>query len=217
MYIYLDESGCLGFDFDKKGTSKYFIVTLLVIYTEKDKKKLEKGVERTIKNKVKKGRKTKKEKTNVELKGASTTIQVKKYFWKQIKKINFRIYALVLNKKRVFSYLRADKNRLYNFVSHILLDNVPFSVEKSEICIIIDRSKNKAEREKFNNYLLVQLKGKIEPAVLLNIFQSKSNDIKGLQAVDMFSWGIFRKHERKDYKWYDIFQRHIFFETKYLP
>lgn len=30
MYIYLDESGDLGFDFRKKGTSKHFIITVLL-------------------------------------------------------------------------------------------------------------------------------------------------------------------------------------------
>jgi hypothetical protein len=30
MYIFLDESGDLGFDFTKRKTSKFFVMTLLV-------------------------------------------------------------------------------------------------------------------------------------------------------------------------------------------
>ena len=30
MFIFLDESGDLGFDFDKAKTSRYFVITLLV-------------------------------------------------------------------------------------------------------------------------------------------------------------------------------------------
>ncbi|MFW5704642.1 MAG: DUF3800 domain-containing protein [Nanoarchaeota archaeon] len=34
-YIYLDESGCLGFNFDKKGTSSVFVVTFIETSLEK--------------------------------------------------------------------------------------------------------------------------------------------------------------------------------------
>lgn len=44
IYLYLDESGDLGFDFRKKKTSKFFIVTCL--FTE-DKKPIEKIVKKT--------------------------------------------------------------------------------------------------------------------------------------------------------------------------
>lgn len=43
-YIFLDESGDLGFDFDKKGTSKYFLITCL--FTAK-KRMIEKVVSKT--------------------------------------------------------------------------------------------------------------------------------------------------------------------------
>lgn len=41
--------------------------------------------------------------------------------------------------------------------------------------------------------------------------------IAGLQAVDLFSWGIFRKYENGDYGWYTIYWHKIRFETEYLP
>jgi hypothetical protein len=31
MYIYLDESGNLDFDFSKKGATQFFVITLLII------------------------------------------------------------------------------------------------------------------------------------------------------------------------------------------
>jgi len=63
----------------------------------------------------------------------------------------------------------------------------------------------------------VQIKGQIDPKAPLEIFQSKSDEIRGLQAVDMFSWGVFRKYERNDNEWYNIFKKKISFETVYLP
>jgi len=44
-YIFLDESGDLGFNFKKKGTSDFFIITFL--FLDESKKSLEKIVKRT--------------------------------------------------------------------------------------------------------------------------------------------------------------------------
>jgi hypothetical protein len=71
----LDESGDVGFDFDKASTTSYFVVTLLLVRGEKNRKAMDKGVERTLKNKVNVG-KTKKKSEN-ELKGAKTALPVK--------------------------------------------------------------------------------------------------------------------------------------------
>ena len=35
-------------------------------------------------------------------------------------------------------------------------------------------------------------------------------------AVDLFSWGIFRKYEKKDLKWFEIFREKVAFEEQYL-
>jgi hypothetical protein len=37
------------------------------------------------------------------------------------------------------------------------------------------------------------------------------------QAADLFSWGIFRKYEKRDTEWYKIFNSKIRYESKYLP
>jgi hypothetical protein len=42
-YIFLDESGDLGFDFSKKKTSQYFVVTFLFVHKKRP-------VEKVIKN-----------------------------------------------------------------------------------------------------------------------------------------------------------------------
>jgi hypothetical protein len=57
MFIYLDESGDLGFDFTKQGTSRFFIITLLVIHSNEVNKKILKIVERTIKDKINRNKK----------------------------------------------------------------------------------------------------------------------------------------------------------------
>ncbi|MCP4482785.1 MAG: DUF3800 domain-containing protein [bacterium] len=54
MYIYLDESGDLGFDFSKEKTSKYFIITLLCVASKRSLDKIVKNIFKTFnKNEIK--------------------------------------------------------------------------------------------------------------------------------------------------------------------
>ncbi len=49
MFIYLDESGDLGFDFEKRKTTKKFVITLLVCNSDAARKELDKAVRCTLK------------------------------------------------------------------------------------------------------------------------------------------------------------------------
>lgn len=53
-YLFLDESGDLGFDLRKRGSSNYFVITFLLVKGNRERKALENAVERTIKSKVRK-------------------------------------------------------------------------------------------------------------------------------------------------------------------
>jgi hypothetical protein len=52
MFIYLDESGDLGFDFTKSKTTRHFVITLLVCDGRSVHVQFEKAVRRTLKNKL---------------------------------------------------------------------------------------------------------------------------------------------------------------------
>lgn len=215
MFIYLDESGDLGFDFTKGGTSRFFVITLLILDDYESNKRLFKAVERTIKNKIRKG-KSKKIKT-LELKGAKTDASVKKYFFKNLNDAKVRIYSLVLNKARVYEELQASKKRLYNFVARLLLEKCPFGEAKNKIILTLDKSKDQKGIREFNQYLLLQLQGLIPIKIPIEIYHAVSHENKGIQAADLFSWGIFRKYERNDVLWYNVFRERIKFEDVYLP
>lgn len=85
-----------------------------------------------------------------------------------------------------------------------------------QVELIIDRRKSKQEIVEFNAYLANQLKGRIDPLVPLDIFHWISHETPGLQAVDLFSWGIFRNRERGDDRWRKIFDEKIRFDDIYL-
>lgn len=216
MFIYLDESGDLGFDFSKRKTTKKFIITILVCNSDTARKELGKAVRRTLKNKL--NRKKNKPRLITELKGTNTTLKIKQYFFRNIKSDDWAIYALALNKSRVEASLKtkAGKKKLYNFLSRFLLEKLPLSNTEQNVEMVVDGSKNKKETKDFNQYLFNQVEALLPLNTAFDISHLSSAESTPLQAVDLFCWGIFRKYERDDKAWYDVFKDKIRFETEYL-
>lgn len=120
MYIYLDESGDLGFEFGDKKPSSYFIITLLVCDNQESAKTIKKSVEKTLKNRM--YNKTKHSHVH-ELKGTKTNLGVKRYFFQHVDKNNaWKIYSIILDKKIVLRKLPMpiDKHRIYNVMANHL-------------------------------------------------------------------------------------------------
>jgi hypothetical protein len=215
LFLYLDESGDLGFDFVNKKPSKFFVVTILVVNGQDNNRKLIKGVKKTLRRKL--NPKNKRNRIVQELKGTGTTFEIKRYCYHQLKDIDFKIYSIILNKRRVHEALIKNKARIYNYISRLLLEKIPFDDESVSFQFIIDKSKNRPEILDFNNYIRSQLEARINPGVPLDINHLVSCDNCGLQAVDMFSYGFFETYERKKKDWLNVFQDKIGYYTVYLP
>lgn len=215
IYLYLDESGDLGFDFINKKPSKFFTITILVIKGNVENRLLFNAVKKTLRRKL--NPKAKRKRIIDELKATNTTFEIKKYFYEQVKGLNFYIYAITLNKRRVYESLRHNKTRVYNFITRNVLDQISFKDVDSQIELTIDKSKSKPEIIEFNTYIRRQLEAKINPHIPLNIYHLNSTESGGLQAVDMFSYGIFEKYERKRKDWFITFKDKVKYDTLYLP
>jgi len=209
LYLYLDESGDLGFDFFSKKPSKFFTIAILAIRGVNNNRVLLKSVRKTIRRKLCK-------KSLQELKGSHSTIEVKRYFYNLVSSVPFDIYALTLNKKRVYNELTQKKDRVYNFIARNVLDRIPFDNTLKRIEFIIDKSKNRREIGEFNDYIVRQLKGRLDPKIPLNISHHTSIENPGLQAIDLFSWGIYRRYERADNEWYNLFKARVRYDERYL-
>lgn len=100
MYVFLDESGDLGFDFNKN-PSKYFSITLLVCYNRSTLFSFKSAIKRTLLAKLNQ----KNTKIPIsELKGSNTTIKIKQYFYRQLLKYpdqSWEIYSIVVDKKKL--------------------------------------------------------------------------------------------------------------------
>ena len=207
----MDESGCLGFDPNKKGTSKNFIISFLLI---SNKRPIEKIVRKTFRNMLPKDKKghpgvlhATKEKTSIiknVLEGLSTLNDVK-------------IMYLRLNKERVYTHLRDEKQVIYNFVTNILLDrliNKGLCLQDSQITLIASRREtNKILNEQFQGYTHTKVKN--NHGLHINVEIKTPSQEKGLQVVDFVSWSCFRKYEHADSRFYDIISD-IIIEDKML-
>lgn len=211
-YLYLDESGDLGFDFVNKKPSKFFTITILAVSSFDNNKKILKAVKMTLHRKFKK-------KDNVrELKGKDISLEVKKYLYKNLKEIKFGIYAITLNKQRVYEELTRSKSRVYNYIAKKVLEQIPFEKNnKDRVQLIIDKSMGKPEIVEFNAYIRRQLEAKLNPKVPLDIYHWRSHENYGLQVADVFCWGIFKKYEAHKTEWYDIYAKDkVIFDDQYL-
>jgi hypothetical protein len=213
MYIYLDEAGDLGFDFSKPKTTKRFVITLLVCQDHVAKRNLEIAVRRTVKNKINRPKHTN---DANELKGTHTTIVLKKYFLKQFDCVNWHVYSLVLNKIQIVKSLPHGftQARLYNYLARDLIEKLPLRTAFSNVRLIVDRSKSRDEIRDFNTYIKNHVEALLPLNTSFQIEHLSSCESAGLQAADLFCWGIFRKHETSDFLWYREFSNRIMYEKE---
>lgn len=212
--LYVDESGDLGFDMLKPGTSKYFVITLLCV--KKDNDKFKGAVIRTLKNKI--NHRKNNSRIAKELKGAKIPIVLKKYFFKHLPVDGWEIYSVVLDKDKIPTTLKnvQGRKKLYIHMARFLLEKINFPREIKRLDIYIDKSTGNEEAKEFNHYIQSYLRENIAKKTILNIYHVKSEESFGIQAVDLFCWGIARKYSHLENAWYDIFKHRIRFEGIYL-
>ena len=192
-YIYIDESGDLGFS---KKSSKYFILSAFVLESPKTIKKIIKNMRR---NKFKKQLKK-----VTELKASSSSKDVRKYLLEKINAVkNAQIFHIILEKQKVGSlYLIENKDKLYNYVAGKLAEIITF--DGIDLDIIVDKSKKKIfQINDFNDYFVSILERNPNNPTC-DIFHSNSFSFAGLQFADFIAWSMFQKFEKSNSEYNDI-------------
>ena len=214
MYLYLDESGDLGFDFENKRSSRFFVITLLSVMQPRSIKVINKAVSRTLDKKV---NHSKKNRMVSELKGGATTLEIKAYFLEYLDKNSddVSIYSIILDKVSLLKRIKKPiTERIYNHMAYQLLEKVQFFGTK-QVSLIVDRSKNNIGIKEFNDYLHANLSLCLNLKTKFYIAHDKSEKHKGIQAVDMFCYGVARKYEFQDESWYGLFKDKIKIECEF--
>lgn len=96
------------------------------------------------------------------------------------------------------------------------MEQVVFPDSLPVVNLVVDRCKNSEEIKDFNQYVENQLQALLPLETRLFITHEASQENPGLQAVDLYCWGIARKDDKGDTAWYNLYRDKIVFETVYL-
>lgn len=209
-YLFLDESGDLGFD-PKRKNSKYFVITILFA---SDKKPLENIVKKIHKNLRKKVKKL----SGGMLHAVKEKPITRKRLLRLLGQKDISIMTIYLNKSKVYTHLQDEKHVLYNYVTNILLDRIMtkhLDKDREITLIAAKRETNKFLNMGFKDYLENQLKNKHKALIEVEI--RTPSEEKALQAVDFACWAIFRKYEIGDDSYYGLFKKIIIEENPLFP
>lgn len=211
-YIFLDESGDLGFDWNKSKTSKYFIITAL--FTTK-KTNLDKIVKKVFKSFSKK--ELKRHKSILHSYNELPKTRIKLLQMLSLEDIS--VITICLNKKKVYVDLKNAKHILYNYVANILLDRI-FTKKLIPLTAKIELIASRRETNRFLNlnfksYLEQEAKQKHQ--LNLKVETKQPHEEKSLQIVDFICWAIFRKYEHSDMSYVDIIKSKIVQENSLFP
>ncbi len=130
----------------------------------------------------------------------------------------WRLYAITVNKSRVYSYLRSKsgKKKLYNFLTKELLKAIQLKDLITVVNLVVDRCKDSEDRKDFNAYIKANLETAFPLETTIYITHENSQENANLQAVDMFCWGIQRKENNDDTLWYNEFSHALARHIHYL-
>ncbi len=190
-YVFIDESGDLG-----RFGNRYFVIAGLVT---KDKKPLDRIIKRIRQRRLKKSIKE-----LMEIKAHSADETIRKEVLDKVRQTDVEIYALVLDKNKVFSNLFDVQNRFYNYLVGQMLSRINLGKEK--VIINIDKKHtNSFLRDDFLKYIQKRLMEKRDGSTF-EIFQLPSESSNALQVVDFVAWAINRKFNSGDDSYYSIIE-----------
>jgi hypothetical protein len=191
-YIFLDESGDLGFDFSKPRTTKHFLLTFLVCENKRPIEKCVKSTHAALRQRHKK--------VDSWLHASREEPSTRNRLLRKLAEKDCSIMVIYLNKKKVYTKMQDEKAVLYNYVANILLDRIftkKLVVKGPDICLVASRKEtNKFLNQNFRSYLESQADR--NHGVSLKVQIKTPAEEKALQAVDFVSWAIFREYEYGD-------------------
>ncbi len=183
VYLYIDESGDLGFS---KGGSKYFILSCVKMDNEETNKQF-----RRIPKKIRQRMLSKKMKEQPELKFSNSSVLIREQFLSRVAKLNVEIYSIIIKKEYTQKQLRDNLPILYNYLMKVLLEQPLQRLKKpNELHICLDRCMSLGQRENFESYIKTEFLSIFKEIPNLKIVHENSCNDGGLQVID-FICGAF--------------------------
>ena len=198
MYVYLDESGDLGFG---QGGAKYFTIAFVVMENPVPFRRYVKEVK--IKYHIP---------PDVELKGNTTREVIKKDLLNRFAKLDIEVHAITVRKKNVEPKLRKDTNILYNYMVGLsLVERILEEPKYAQVVINVDRRTIAITSGfKFNEYLRYKIWYERERRDIdLNIHHLDSHEAYAIQGIDVICNSLFRKYNSNNYTLFNVIQNKV--------
>jgi hypothetical protein len=198
IYVYLDESGDLGFG---QGGTKYFTIAFVVLKTPVHFIRCVK--ETKIKYNIPR---------HVELKGNTTRQIIKEDLLTKLRKLDIEVHAITVRKENVEPKLRRDTNILYNYmVGLLLVERILSEPLGAGVIINVDRRViSITSGFKFNDYLRYKTwyEGQRQD-IELEIKHLDSHRNYAIQGIDIICNSIFKKYNSNNYKLFKVIQEKV--------
>jgi hypothetical protein len=211
-YIFLDESGDLGFDFTKPKTSKYFVITFLFATDKKPLEKIIKKIIRSFATKERVGHPG-------TLHAVKESPRIRLKLLNELARHDISILTIYLNKQKIYTTKKDEKPIFYNLITNILLDRIIgkrlVPTTRPIMLIASRRETNKYFNDNFKTYLESQIERNHKLKLQVQI--KTPHHEKSLQVVDFAAWAIFRKHEYDDELYYNVIKSRVVEENPLYP
>jgi hypothetical protein len=183
VYLYIDESGDLGFN--EKG-SKYFVLSCVKIEDENTNKHFNR-----IPKKIRQTTLTKKWKKHSELKFSNSSVLIRQRFLNRVAKLDLEIFVIIIEKKYTKKQLQENLPILYNYLIKVLMEQPIESLKKpNKLEVYLDKCMSQGQRENFEQYVKTEFLSVFKSIPRLNIKHKNSHENGGLQVTD-FVCGAF--------------------------
>lgn len=201
LYVYLDKSGDLDFDFVKKKPSRFFTLCALVFRGQANALAMNSAVKRS-------GRPP-------ELTRGAQLLNAQKCFYKRVKGIEFGLYAVTLDKWKACAMPVFDKDRICAYMAGLMFGGVDFKATAVRVTMPADKLGLGKGDIRLRDYIRDQVQGRVDLAIPLDILYLSSRDSYGLKAPGMFARGVHMKSEEGDLDWYSVFKEKVRSEKIY--
>jgi hypothetical protein len=219
MLIFLDESGDLGWTFDKPngngGSSRYITISGIVV----DDGQL-KYVKRHIAELYKKFNLTPK----IEKKGANFSEQDATFVVKSLSNLiskapTFNIISITASKEKVVEKLRADCNIFYNYMLGVMLPET--LRHHNDFKIVLDKRTIKVDHgNNFEAYIKTKCWGDLKMDVDIECKYDSSDKNEGIWMADWMANWVWRKYENNQNGAYGVLKSwagtHFFEKTLFI-
>lgn len=196
MLVFIDDSGDPGFRVDK-GSSSVFVIALIIFDDNLEAEKTSLA--------IKELRRELKCSDQYEFKFNKTNRHFRTAFFDRINSFTFRIRAIVVNKKNIYSpYLTSNKESFYNHVIMQVLRHHKGSIKDAKLKF--DKRGEQNIRNELRSYLSRELDNKVNHIFSdLKFVDSKQNTL--IQLADMVAGCIGASYSNKYFNYLEVLKQ----------